>query len=114
VLAYRFGTVLNIHENELLFLHNKTCAFLSLHVNHITRNYVWYKHYFAIRALLLILLCTCIDDFYLVKHHLICIFFAMAQNKRLYPNIFKKEIFYLCPFSLSLQISVLQARILSH
>jgi hypothetical protein len=33
--------------------------------------------------------------------HLICIFFAMRKNKRLYPNIFKKEIFYLCPFSLS-------------
>jgi hypothetical protein len=36
----------------------------------------------------------------------------MAQNKRLYLNIFKRD-FLFVPIPLSLQISVLQARILS-
>jgi hypothetical protein len=85
--------VLNIHENELLFLHNKTCAFKSLHVNHITGTTFGINTTLP-SAFLLILLCTCIDDFYLVKHHLICIFFAMAQNKRLYPNILKEDILF--------------------
>jgi hypothetical protein len=51
---------------------------------------------------------TCIDDFYLVKHHLSVFFFAIAKNKRLYSfykfklgTIFKRSDFYLGPILLS-------------